>query len=222
MTCTRHRFAFTSDQPTTTIVAPDVSTVLTNSAEELAGWVFPLLSIEVDGRRFPWMYTQMYGRDTDGSPLVLRFVEDGASFRIEDRSLGEVRAFHAACGLDPTQPPRRWLRRYLDWVDIEVERLGLQPPENEHKWGWMERIHAELQAHPSDARKLFRAQSNIYRGPDPIWLQDDQTPVDGSGARMEFLGQVDANLLTDDAADSNHYLFWSPNDRTPALVTQLS
>lgn len=222
MISTRHRFAFTSDNPTTTIVAPEVSTVLTNSAEELAGWVFPLLSVELDGRRFPWVYTQMYGRNADGSPLVLRFVEDGALFRIADRSLDDVRAFHAACGLDQTQPPRRWLRRYLDWVDIEVERVDLQPAENERKWVWIERIQAELRGHPSDARKLFRGQSNIYRGPDPIWLQDDQTPVDGGGARMEFLGQVDASRLTDDAADSNHYLFWSSNDRTLAQVTQLS
>ncbi len=46
----RHRFAFTSLKPTTTIVGPDPSLVLTNPLEELADLVFPLMSIEFEGR----------------------------------------------------------------------------------------------------------------------------------------------------------------------------
>lgn len=218
----RHRFAFTSAKPTTTIVGPDPSIVLTNPAEELADLVFPLMSIEFEGRNVPWMYTQQYGRHADGSPLALWFVEDGSSFCLDERSLRDVHTFHTECGLGPTEQPRTWHRRYLDWFDVDVESVDLQPSENELAWGWVERVKAVLETHASDARKLFRGQSNIYRGPRPIWLQDDQTPVDASGARMEFVGQVDASLLTDDAADSCHYLFWSPSKRTLAQVTQLS
>lgn len=106
MVSLRHRFAFTCLKPTTTIVGPDPSLVLTNPLVELAGLVFPLMNIEFEGRNVPWMYTQQYGRRADGSPLALWFVEDGSMFRLDDRCLQDVRAFHIECGLGPSERPR--------------------------------------------------------------------------------------------------------------------
>ena len=220
-----HRFAFTSAVETTTLVAPDPSSLLTNAPATLDGLLFPLLSLTLDGgRRVPLLYMEMYGREADGSPLPLRAGADGDRYALEPASLDRLRAFHAELGLSPTVAPQSWLRRHLGWLEVELPTLGSMPQATRHEreTAWFDLVNAALRADPSDAARLFRGAGCAYQGPAPVWLQDDQTPLDSAGAPMRFVAQVDASLLTDEAADSCNYLFRSDDWSELAQVTQLS
>jgi hypothetical protein len=184
--------------------------------------LFPLLEIEEGGHRLPLLYAEAAGRDAAGLPLALRLQREGEGWRLEEQSLDQQRQFRADCGLGPLSPPDQWRCAALDWVELELPPLGLPalPDRHVRESAWIEQVAAALRKHPSDAARYFMGAGCLMRGPAPLWVQDDQRPLDRRGRPMRFLLQADASRLTDQAPDIVQYLFISEDGQELAQVAQ--
>jgi hypothetical protein len=218
-----HWLAFTASADADTVVGPPAHAIVTNPDVDIDGVLWPLLSTVVNGQVLPVLYTEMYGRSPDGAPLAVRLKRDRALWRIEADSLRRIRDFHAELGLPPTRGPASWRRSYLAWHKLHLDPLTTAPGESRHEreTAWFNTLGTLLNQYPTDAARLFQGACCFFRGPGPIWLQDDQTPVDSTGQPMRFIVQASAALLTDDAGDFVHYLFTSHSGDELAQVTQL-
>jgi len=191
-------FAKKSKQPTPHIICPPPHEVFADAVAENAEWFLPLLTIDLQGINPDWRgkaHFVYHEANRDG----------GVTFKL----IGDKYSYAGTYGFDGGGMAQRDKNAgYVELVELEMPELTKQ-----NRAAWVDSVAAQAKA--AGHKRLSYAN---HFGCCPYWTQQDETPRDPDGAPMLFIGQIRADDYSDEVADADLYLFFSPNHN---LVTQI-
>jgi hypothetical protein len=237
----RFYFGRFTARPQPHVVFPDVRAVFGDRAQSHRKWLKPLLTVDLSQVRRDWVghahfcYFESAGNfvefGVDNSTYrVLRGyrLERGPSGRKVDRSsvvqkfdeIFEAEGYEELLGADGESirdpVPRFRKQRY-------VRFRGFELPKYKAVDDWFAVARNKLHArgfgpYRGQPERAPNPTSLMLRG-RPFWLQSDETPLDPDGARMQFVGQVDASRFSNEIGGMI-YLFHAPAHRLVTMVSQ--
>jgi hypothetical protein len=221
-------FARPSDRPTAFAVGAPAERLFRTRVAECAAFFRPLLAVDIGlispqwSGRLHFVYYEPYAELTSRFRVVDGAYEYKGDFSEVDkgsRLRGGAWKFRF---VDPVkvQVPRR---TDLFLVHPSIERLALNiwkgdpswKPEidNFRYWKTVERA----------AQATDPALTNKVRfGGEPEWVQNDETPTGAGGELMTFIGQVQADVFTENACGITLYLFYDANRGIAVQVGQIT
>lgn len=108
-------------------------------------------------------------------------------------------------------PSRRDTKRDREWLNNSYTVLKNDP----------RRFLLFRQMPMSDGSEvMIELEKQMFLAPEPIWLQNDATPVDPDGKVMDFVGQINPSEISKDLPDGRVYLFYSQKHQIVTLVGQ--
>lgn len=188
-----------------------------------AKWFRPLLSVDLSRIRPDWKGVAFFVYFELGGRSESRFVVEDDRYRY----LGDFSECDANI---PLEPSVSWHAPFVDLVETEVPLL-------DDAWTPSpEALNASSLVYPDSKRAVeywytlgelagerdpWRSASFFFAH-TPHWTQSDETPLDPDGNPMQFVGQMRADLLTDQVPDFDYFLFFSPKHRLVTQVTQVT
>lgn len=183
--------------PTLHPICPSAEDVFAKNIAENAKWFLPLLTIDLHAIHPDWQGKAHFLYHEANR-------EGGITFKLD----GDRYIYEGTYGFDGGDMAERDKRTgYVEMVALDVPDLTA-----ESQSAWPEAVYA---AAKQAGERLSYSNQFGYR---PWWAQHDETPTDPDGEPMLFIGQIRADDYSDEVADSDLYLFFSPKH---GLVTQI-
>lgn len=178
-------------------ICPTAEAVFANNVVENADWFLPLLTVDLQEINPDWRgkahFVYHEANRQGGIRFKLsgdKYIYDG-TYNFDDSGMSE----------------RDKGSGYVAMIPLNVPELTAENQSN-----WPEAV--DDAARKAGERLRYKNQFG-YR---PWWTQHDETPTDPDGEPMLFIGQIRADDYSDEVADSDLYLFFSPKH---GIVTQI-
>jgi len=192
------KFAQKTKCPTAHKVCPSAEEVFASDLEENAEWFLPLLTVDLQAINPNW-----HGK----AHFVYHEANrtGGVTFKLNDNKY----LYTGDYGFDGGDMAERDKNSgYVEMVELEIPALTAQNSDE-----WVDAVAAQGKA----AGYKHISYANHF-GCYPYWTQHDETPLDPDGEPMLFIGQIRADDYSDEVADADLYLFFSPKH---GIVTQM-
>ncbi len=180
-------------------ICPPAEDVFARDVEENAEWFLPLLTVDLKSIDPAWNGKAHFVYNEANR-------EGGVRFRLD----GDRYVYEGSYGFDEGDMGERdRAAGYLAMVELEVPELTA-----ESSSGWTDAVYAAAE---EAGEPLSYCNQFGYR---PWWTQQDATPEDPDGEPMALVGQIRADHYSDEVADKDLYLFFSPRHGIVIQVDQ--
>lgn len=180
-------------------ICPVPEEVFFDKIDENAEWFLPLLSVDASKINPEWQGNLHFVYNEANQ-------EGGVTFKLNDNKYVYEGSYDFD---DGGMNEREKNEGFVELVEVEVPQLT-----EDNKWDWTD-----------DVTKAGKAlgHSVLYCnqfGSAPWWAQSDETPLDPDGEKMTFVGQIRADDYSDEVADKDLYLFYSPKHQLVVQIDQ--
>jgi hypothetical protein len=222
-------FVRPSDRLTAFEVGLPVERVFRKMPTEYAPFIRPLVSVDVSQLRSEWSGRLHFVYYHPEAYFLSRFrAVDGAYDYLGD--------FTEVMLDEPLKETFRWKFRFLDPVKVTVpsrtdqfvvhpsiEQMARRIWKGDPSWKHAADDYRYWKTVERTAKAIDPALTNKVRfGGEPEWIQEDETPTGADGKSLTFIGQVEADFLSDDAADLSFYLFYDARKGVAVQVVQFT
>ena len=178
-------------------VCPAPSNVFLENVDENSEWFLPLLTVNLNNIKPEWTGILHFVYHEANFP-------DGITFKVKDNKY----IYEGQYNFDEGGMSERDKKNgFVEFVEMEISSLiHSNQPE------WIDEFYEKCKTIDNEIRYCNKFGSN------PYWTQSDETPKDTEGNDMIFIGQIRADDYSDEVADKDLYLFYSPKYQ---IVTQI-
>lgn len=192
------KFSKKTKQTSPHTLCPLAEDVFADAVEENAEWFLPLLTVDLHDIHPDW-----HGK------AHFVYHEANRSGGVHFTLIGNQYHYEGTYDFDGGGMAER--ERHSGYVEL----VALEMPEltEQNRAEWVDSVASQGKA--AGHKRLSYAN---HFGCCPYWTQQDETPRDPDGAPMRFIGQIRADDFSDEVADADLYLFFSPKH---GIVTQI-